>query len=55
MWIPKDQFNQLTVMIDGDGPAGPFWEALSEKNEELNPEEYSLHTKSIHSDKKEIA
>lgn len=34
----------MVWLIDCDGAAGQFWEALSDKNEQLNPQEYSLHT-----------
>lgn len=50
--LTKEEYNQLVWLVDGDGPAGQFWEALSDKNEQLNPQEYSLRTVSS---KEEIA
>jgi len=38
--LTKEEFDQLTLMIDGDPPAGPFWEAMQEQNMQLNPENY---------------
>jgi len=41
--LTKEEFGQLTDMIDADPPAGPFWEAMVDKNAELNPELYAIY------------
>jgi len=38
--LTKEEFNQLAIMIDGDPPTGPFWEAIQDQNMQLNPESY---------------
>lgn len=42
--LTKEELFQLFCLIDGDGPAGPFWEGLAEKSEEYFPEQFSLKT-----------
>lgn len=39
--LTKEEYNQLADLIDSDGPAGEFWEAIQCENQKLNPEEYS--------------
>ena len=49
--LTKEEYSLLAKLLDSDGPAGKFWEAVQERNEELNPEEYSSGQES----KEEIA
>lgn len=42
--LNKEEYSELARIIDGDGPAGVFCEAIQNRNEELNPEDYALHT-----------
>lgn len=48
--LSKEEFRQFAQMVDGDPPAGPFWESVQDKNIELNPEEYQ----SYNSEKEEV-
>lgn len=38
--LTKDEFLQLFSLIDGDGQAGPLWEAIAKKAEEISPETF---------------
>ncbi len=40
--LSKEEFLTLYEIIDGDPPAGPFWDAIGAKAMELAPAEFVL-------------